>query len=92
VVQLFHFGINSSAQIANLTAIYPAFYGAIRLRKGSESDNELHNCLSFMTVSCLIVVPVEWGCEEKRHKKTRREKDQRAPQFGDFKEKQWHLL
>ncbi|MCX2200315.1 hypothetical protein LDO48_08805 [Pantoea agglomerans] len=25
-------------------------------------------------------------------KKTRREKDQRAPQFGDFKEKQWHLL
>jgi len=29
---------------------------------------------------------------KKRHKKTRREKDQRAPQFGDFKEKQWHLL
>ncbi|WNN33506.1 hypothetical protein RIN65_13225 [Pantoea agglomerans] len=32
------------------------------------------------------------GRDEKRHKKTRREKDQRAPQFGDFKEKQWHLL
>jgi len=29
---------------------------------------------------------------KKRHKKTRREKDQRAPQFGDFKEKQWHLF
>jgi hypothetical protein len=28
----------------------------------------------------------------KGHKKTRREKDQRAPQFGDFKEKQWHLF
>jgi len=32
------------------------------------------------------------ACKKKGHKKTRREKDQRAPQSGDFKEKQWHLL
>ncbi|TPE18903.1 MULTISPECIES: hypothetical protein [unclassified Pantoea] len=30
--------------------------------------------------------------KKKGHKKTRQEKDQRAPQSGDFKEKQWHLL
>jgi len=44
-----------------------------------------------MTVSGVVLAVGVW-LREKRHKKTHREKDQRAPQFGDFKEKQWHLL
>lgn len=38
------------------------------------------------------VLMLKWGVQGARHKKTRWEKDQRAPQFGDFKEKQWHLF
>jgi len=38
------------------------------------------------------VLMLKWGGQDARHKKTRWEKDQRAPQFGDFKEKQWHLF
>ncbi|ELP26250.1 hypothetical protein F385_621 [Pantoea agglomerans 299R] len=45
-----------------------------------------------MTVSGQFVVLVSGAGRKKGHKKTRQEKDQRAPQFGDFKEKQWHLL